>query len=718
MLPQIELFCVGFAAVVDTVLLLVVLERTNRPLTAIWLKWTLVGATLWHVGSFLHALLRDTEGPTAVQLDAMCMVAMACGLLLLNCGILHAGLRINRSGAASHPPIDFRYVGVYVPSMLLIFVGTTIVRSQSRDFIAATSEYHVPYLIWLTFANLTAAWLFLRNRNRFSHQSMSAQRFLVRFSVGIIAVTILVNGYLLSLHKTGHEPLLRLLTNISPLVPTLVFAYYVFRRRLLPMVFERTLAYGAILLAVFYLHRLTISPLMSRYSRDFEFDFVVIEGLLLIALILAYQPLRTRFRESLLYLVGDDVAQIRDATRQLSVELSRRADDDIEKVASWFTECLRTAMKLRYTGLSFAEPYSPKPFLSLSDVDSDSELERMLKTHEQTVNIQSLFSGGTFRLLDRSRSTNSTELTILVRFDLIAVLRVQYRNINGFLLLGSPTSGDRLSDEQLNTLTLLADQFAAVVHNRQLENARQTAERRAVQQEKLSTLGLVAGSLAHELRNPLSSIRTIATLLGEDLSSNKEHTKDIELIVSEIDRLTQTTQRLLDFSRVPDAETVGVSTDKVIHRIMDILNHLAKQHGVSIKLNLQLTDVVVGATDASLSEILFNLIKNAIEAVRDTPAPQISISTALSHQTLKSGSEAAAVKPFAIITVCDNGAGIPPELQDNIFEAFVTGKSDGTGLGLYLVGERVRELGGTISCKSQPTGTSFEVNLPVVDIGH
>ncbi|MCP4507398.1 MAG: hypothetical protein GY826_13530, partial [Fuerstiella sp.] len=67
--PQIELFCVGFAAVIDTVLLLVVLERVNRPLTAIWLKWALLGATSWHLGSFLHALLRETRGTTAAWLD-------------------------------------------------------------------------------------------------------------------------------------------------------------------------------------------------------------------------------------------------------------------------------------------------------------------------------------------------------------------------------------------------------------------------------------------------------------------------------------------------------------------------------------------------------------------------------------------------------------------------------------------------------------------------
>lgn len=70
MLVQIELFCLGFAAVIDVVLLLVVMERVNRPLTAIWLKWALAGTALWHSGCFLHTLLRDTQGASSHWLDA------------------------------------------------------------------------------------------------------------------------------------------------------------------------------------------------------------------------------------------------------------------------------------------------------------------------------------------------------------------------------------------------------------------------------------------------------------------------------------------------------------------------------------------------------------------------------------------------------------------------------------------------------------------------
>ncbi len=683
----------GFAAVIDTVLLLVVLERINRPQTAVWLKCALLGATLWHLGSFLHTLLRETKGAAATWLDSACMTTMAGGLLLLSCAILHSGLRVYRTGSIAHPTTDRRYLLIYVPALFVVAVSAGIVQSGSRDFMVATIRFQSPYLVWLIFANLLTAGLFLRSRHNLG-ESISAARFLLKFSIGLVTVTILTIWYVATPPTARYEPILRLVTNLSPLVPTLVFAWYLFRRRLLPLVFERTLAYGAILLAGFYLHRLTISPMMSRFSEDLQFDFVVLEGLLLVAMVLAYAPLRQRVREGLSYLVGGDVVEARDATRQLSVELSRRATDDVQGIAKWFTHGICDALRLRSSWLMLEEPLQQT--VSATDVENETTF-----SDDTVKNAAAVLAATDFdRWIDRSRCTDQRQLEVLRQLDLIAAFRIDYRDIHGLLLLGTPVSGDRLHDEQLNTTAMLVDQFAATIHNRQLEDARQSAERRAVQQEKLSVLGLLSGSLAHELRNPLSSMRTIATLLQEDIGGNSEHSKDVELIVSEIDRLTATTQRLLDFSRPADATHVGVAPDRVIERLLHILTHLARQRGVQVRTELHLGKTTVPATDATLSEILLNLIKNAIEAATGGEDSHVLITTEISGTA-------------AVLAIRDNGGGIDPELQDRIFLPFVTGKPDGTGLGLYLVGERVRELNGTITCTSDSSGTVFEVMLPL-----
>jgi signal transduction histidine kinase len=282
-----------------------------------------------------------------------------------------------------------------------------------------------------------------------------------------------------------------------------------------------------------------------------------------------------------------------------------------------------------------------------------------------------------------------------------SAFRCSYRDVEGMVLIGVRERSDRLTSEQRNTLGLLFDQFAAVLFNQQREEIRRAAERQAMQKEKLSVLGLLAGSLAHEIRNPLSSMKTIATLLAEDLASRDEHRKDVEMILTEIDRLTATTQRLLESARPADDTRQQSEPDTVIQKLLGILGHLARQYGVEVQTELQASQAVVVATDATLSEIFFNLIKNGIEACQNCSLPRVLITTQVVNGILE-------------VQVVDNGAGISPELQNSLFQPFVTGKPKGTGLGLYIVAERIRELRGTISCRTEiGSGTTFELRLPL-----
>ncbi|GAB5444192.1 MAG: hypothetical protein Fues2KO_45410 [Fuerstiella sp.] len=685
-----EQLLLGLAAVVHTVLLLVVIERSNRPLTAVWLKLSLAGATLWHVAAFFHILLRPTSGQTAAALDVLCMIVMVSGLLLLNSGVLHAALRIHHSGAVMNPPRNLRFTFLYLPLLLLPWIGFGIAGSDSRDFLAATRSWHGIYLCWLTAANLVAARLFVRNRRVFAHQT--APSFFVKFALSLVVLTVVVDGYVMAGASSRWEPFLRIITSISPMLPTTIFAWYVFRRRLLPMVFERTLAYGAILLAVLYLHRLTITPLMDEFAEQVRFDLVLVEGLLLLSLVLAYHPLRNRVREGLRYLLDSRVAVQRDATRQLSVDLTRKAVADIAEITEWFAAELRRSLDVEFVRVDLVSPVSHSACSGSSPTGTD-------------VADFDVFTAKTFvqsdRWLDRSRCTNETQLELLRQLDLMAAFPMQYEAVRGQILLGLPTSADRLTDEQLNSTLMLVDQFAAVLQSRHLDQVRQSAERHALQQEKLSVLGLLSGSLAHELKNPLSSIRTIATLLKEDLPAESEAVHEVELILSEIDRLTETTGRLLDFARPVRPSTRATDPDQVILRLLKILTHLARQHDVSLHHEPNKHPTQAAIAEAELNDILFNLIRNAIEAVRGCERREVRI-------RCSDGNDDETV----CIQVVDSGAGVPQDLQSQIFQPFVTEKSDGTGLGLYLVAQRIREVEGSVHCHSEPGRTVFEVILP------
>jgi C4-dicarboxylate-specific signal transduction histidine kinase len=110
----------------------------------------------------------------------------------------------------------------------------------------------------------------------------------------------------------------------------------------------------------------------------------------------------------------------------------------------------------------------------------------------------------------------------------------------------------------------------------------------------------------------------------------------------------------------------------VIQKLLGILGHLARQYGVEVQTELQASQAVVVATDATLSEIFFNLIKNGIEACQNCSLPRVLITTQVVNGILE-------------VQVVDNGAGISPELQNSLFQPFVTGKPKGTGLDSTLL---------------------------------
>lgn len=710
MIEQLEFFLLGLATVIDTVLLLAVLEPANRSQVSVWLKALVGGLWVWHTCSFLHTTMLDALGPVARIFDTACMVGMTSGLLILPSAMLHSALRLNHTGLIPHPPRRLLYGILYLPMFALPFAAWLICNSPASDFVSRVEPLKHGFLLWLIVANLVSAAAFLRLRKRLGVPR--ANSFFLQLSIVLVLQTILAATYAMLSRESEYAASWRIATQLLPLVPALLFTWYVLRQRMLPLVIERTLAYGAALAIGLLLHRMTISRYSEKLGDRFHLDTVLLEALIVLGLIMAFRPLRERLRESLRHLFGRNILSVRESTRRLSLQIAQESHQVPSQLLDWFAIVVPRELQLDwirivlYAGIDArinAEHSACAPVVDVRtpgdvgtphmEADALDELQRIHAAMKSTgVTRVSRGDASAQELQDR-----------LIRLESLHAFALRFHGVDGLLLLGPRTRNDTFSDEQLAALSLLFDQFAATLHNRVQELSLVRAERKAMQQEKLSILGLLAGSLAHELRNPLSSMRTIASLLAEDLGQADDRTRDVRMIISEIDRLNQTTQRLLEFSRPSDDQIRTVAPDAVLQRLAGILGHLARQWHVTLDVGLDAADARITANDASFSEICFNLIRNAIEAVRDSPSPCVAVNSRL-------------IGAQCVVTVSDNGPGIDPALREAIFQPFVTGKSDGTGLGLYIVSERVTELNGTIQCRSgSDRGTIFEVSLPVAD---
>lgn len=711
MFYQIELFLLGVATVFDTVLLLIVLERVNRAQVSSWLYALLAGLWLIHGSSFAHEMLREV--PRSLWARQGLMWVTCAGLLTLPSAMLHAAVWLN-FGRAEH---KWRYAWLYLPWIALPMIAWHIASARWATFIDAVAPMARLYLSHVVIFNLVAMGLFYRVRNRLA--AAGANRFFMRL-IGLLGwMTIVLVFYYNIIEHPQLEQVTRAVLILSPLLPALLFVWHALNQRLLPLVMERTLLYGATIIILLFLHRLLIEPIANNVGARANVDILMIEGWMFIVIVLAWPPLRSRFREAVRYLLSSNVHQIREATRKLSVEMSQLASQSTDELSEWMADALRRAIDVDSVCIVIANGAGVSADLRNDGaVDSSSfccttsrnlanSPRSFLDANEHTNELRTIYMtmcSASQPYLFRGQRLSRDAEQAMDRLGALWVMRMQFRTVRGMVLVGPRLRNDRLADEQLSSLSLLVEQFAATLHNRQLEQLRLRAERHAMQQEKLSLLGLLAGTLSHELRNPLSSMRTIAQLMLEDLGSANPHARDVTMILGEIDRLTQTTTRLLDFSRPPSDQIDVVRPDRVMSRLLSILEHLARERSVTLEIKLANDEGQIAGSDASLSEILFNLIKNAIEAASLASSGQGKVSV-----------ETQLVPDSFLCIVSDNGPGMTQEMQATMFEPFVTGKADGTGLGLYIVGQRVRELKGSIRCDSQPErGTRFEVRLPSV----
>ena len=224
-----------------------------------------------------------------------------------------------------------------------------------------------------------------------------------------------------------------------------------------------------------------------------------------------------------------------------------------------------------------------------------------------------------------------------------------------------------------------------------------TMEERLVQSERLATIGRFASQIAHEIRNPLSSITLNVELLEDELNGSSDEARGlIRSVLKELDRLNDIVSEYLQFSRFPKPQLKRGITDSVIRELVENFKAVPK---VRIETKLRTSPPEVWLDERLLRQVIENLVRNGVEAIEGEGVVQIETDT---------------IERFFVIRVKDTGRGVPPEIQARLFEPFFTTKAHGTGLGLATSQQIIFEHNGHLVVESQAgKGSTFSILLPI-----
>jgi PAS domain S-box-containing protein len=234
-------------------------------------------------------------------------------------------------------------------------------------------------------------------------------------------------------------------------------------------------------------------------------------------------------------------------------------------------------------------------------------------------------------------------------------------------------------------------------------------ERRLMQADKLSSIGLLAAGVAHEVNTPLAVISTYAQMLAKQISGDEQKAPLLEKIARQTFRASEIVNSLLNFSRTSPTEFVPVDLNKVVRETLSLVEHQFMKSSVKVDLGLDENLTLIKGSPGKLQQVFLNLFLNARDAMESAGASGGSQGGTLAIETSRWNG---AVR----VRVCDSGMGIAPENLARIFDPFFTTKGavKGTGLGLSVSYGIVREHGGDIEVQSQPgKGTQFQLTFPV-----
>jgi len=294
----------------------------------------------------------------------------------------------------------------------------------------------------------------------------------------------------------------------------------------------------------------------------------------------------------------------------------------------------------------------------------------------------------------------------------VCIPLINKERLIGFCNLGPRGRRQMYSDEDLGLLTTMGQNAAIALDNATLYQDLKRSEVLMRRTDRLRSLETIAGGFAHEIRNPLTSIKTFVQLAPERTNDPEFMGQFSKTVCDDVDRIERLIQEILDYARYMEPKFMEEDFNEIVASCLYFIEVKADSKSITIEKDLTSDLPRVMVDRQQIKQVLLNLLLNALQAMPDSGG-RLTVKT---HRLTKS------LDSWVQVEVGDTGHGIPADDLDHIFDPFFTTKHEsvereGTGLGLTIVHQIVQEHHGYIEVHSTVgSGTTFYVNLPVTPL--
>jgi signal transduction histidine kinase len=621
----------------------------------------------------------------------------------------------------------------YIPMLVLPFTVYWVNRGDYHPYLVKLHWVLVPYSIWFALALWSAAIVDWIMKDRLYDWALRERAFL-----SVLAVLLFINGaaepLVIGVGSAGPNNYLWIAFILLSLAPTFTVAYYIYRYNLYELVIKRSIVYATLAVVFLAVYNYGVKHLDAFLVGRGYVRPGVVEGLLVLAMVALAGPLARAIDGSVRRLFVREIEMYRDVVRQVgSGQWAGGSDQWSGASGRW------SVVGGQGSGVS-----GQRSGLSSQGSEGDakeagegraSELESFVKYAEETIRrglelkgvriipFYPAYAGPPDEAAERigSKISRNSAAPIESDEDLMAMggtaaypLNREGRLLGLMVIAADP--GTLVSDKRA-VLEILSGQVAIGIESAILIEDKLRLERELARRERLAALGQMAATVAHEVKNPLSAIKSIAQVMREDASLGA-YGRDLDLIVSEVNRLSSTVSQLLAFSRTGSRSVAGgarVKLQDMIGSALAVLRAEAETRDVQLDVSDGSDCMLSGREAEALTEVLINLALNAVQA--SPPGGRVSINIRQEAANGRLSDPGKGGGEFLELSIGDQGPGISADERSKIFEPFYTTKPRGTGLGLAIVRRRVTEMQGTLDIVSpgQQGGATFVVRVRLAE---